>query len=547
MNKHKRAFLVGSVFVLIFVALMVLSPNNAKAADAGEYVWFRIDSELDTLIADKGTLTLRWYCTGATTFGEVNDGTASESTGAVTADGIIKIASNSAEMTDSSCTIGASDTLRASASIDGWVVRTWTATSFPGASTSDPFSTGASLDYNFVVGPVKDELSSSLTLDGTTASASYSGTTASSSYSGGYKYIAATADGTLTGGGDGYVNKTAAITWSSDYTTASKSADFSSAVTSTYNGDQLPFGVKVNLDKTDRTGLVYNNVAGATMIAGNSYGVSCTDNSDGDYYCAVPIAHTGVLARADSIPVGGQSENNTCTYTDRTAGGDAQSTCTISAREPSPGGGGGGNYVAVATPTPTPSPTPTVTPTPSPVALPVSAKLYRKASDPKVYVQGSDGTLTWVKTLEEFNAAGYRWSDVKVISGSEFAQMKISGEGATPIAGALYRKASDPKVYVQGSDGALTWVKTLEEFNAAGYSWSDVKLISGTEFAQMKFSGDIKVVKGITFLRIRSGPSTANTIVGQVLPDQELKFTEINNGWYHIDSGWVSGAYAKEF
>jgi hypothetical protein len=100
-----------------------------------------------------------------------------------------------------------------------------------------------------------------------------------------------------------------------------------------------------------------------------------------------------------------------------------------------------------------------------------TANLYRKAGDPKVYVQGSDGTLTWVKTIEEFNTAGYKWADVKMISGAEFAQMK-AGENS-PVATALFRKAGDPKVYAQGNDGTLTWVKTIEAFNAAGYSWAD--------------------------------------------------------------------------
>ena len=162
-----------------------------------------------------------------------------------------------------------------------------------------------------------------------------------------------------------------------------------------------------------------------------------------------------------------------------------------------------------------------------------------------MYVQGSDGTLTWVKTIEEFNSAGYKWSDVKVVSGSEFAQMKVSA--GTPVSATLFRKANDPKVYVQGSDGTLTWVKTIEDFNAAGYSWANVKVISGEEFGKMRVGGSVRVAKGIAFLRVRSGPSTAYKVVGQVLPGQELRFTEVQNGWYHISSGWVSGAYAKEF
>src|SRR3989338_600055 len=116
------------IFAAIFISAFLLLSDRARAADAGEFVHFRIETELNVLIADKGTLTIRWYCTGATSFGEINDGTASESTNL--ADGIVKVASASKEMTDSSCTFGVTDTLRASASIDGWVAREWTVADF---------------------------------------------------------------------------------------------------------------------------------------------------------------------------------------------------------------------------------------------------------------------------------------------------------------------------------------------------------------------------------------------------------------------------------
>lgn len=629
------------VFVTVLSALLLLPQHEAKAADTGgEYIYFRIDTELDVLNA-KG-VTVEWSCNGAAS-GSITDtlaGYASESSPEI--DGIVKVATISQEFITSTCVFGSS-TIRAKATINGWVTRKWTAVLL--ASTSVPFTTRASMDYEIIVGPVKNELGQSLTLDGLstnshasasysgttasssynggylyiagttsggtvkaessgfvsrtstaltisqtasqsvafdglsthnvnasgldynlvvgpvtdeldttitlntgTASASYSGTAASSSYSGNYKYIAAiTDDGTITVGNSGYVSKSQVVTWSGNYETASKSATFDGTTPPSggYNVGKLQYGVKATLNKKDRTGKTYSNVAGATVTAGTSLGVSCTDHNNGDYYCVVPLAGTGVLASAASIPVGGESENITCTYTDRAFGGDVQSTCTITANEPASGGGnsgGGGSYVAVATPTPTPVPGLSPTPTPTPV----SVTLYRKASDPKVYVQGSDGTLSWVKTIEEFNTAGYRWSDVKMISGNEFAQMKIN-ESATPVLAILFRKANDPKVYVRGSDGTLSWVKTIEAFSVAGYSWADVKTISGEEFGKMRVGGNVRVVKGIAFLRVRSGSSTANKMVGKVLPNQELKFTEMKNGWYHIDSGWVFGAYAKEF
>ena len=156
--------------------------------------------------------------------------------------------------------------------------------------------------------------------------------------------------------------------------------------------------------------------------------------------------------------------------------------------------------------------------------------------------------LTWVRTLEEFNAAGYNWADVQVISGPEFALLKIA---PSSMPAKLFRKANDPKVYVQGEDGTLTWVKTLEEFNAAGYNWADVQMISGEEFGKMMVGGQIKVVGSIAFLRVRGGPSTSNAILGQVSPGQVLQFYEWKNGWYKIKRddgtfGWVFGGYANE-
>lgn len=550
-----RIFVIFAVSAVLFTAFLLLS-NRAHAADDGEYIFFRVDTELNVPNAKNTSnkVTVRWYCDGASTFGEVTDNTASESTDAL--DGIIKVASNSKEMTDSSCTIGASETLRASVSLDGWVTRSWTAASFPGASTSVEFTQRASMDYTIVINGIADELGTALTLDGTTASATYSGTVASQSYSGGKRYIAGTTSaGTVTGGADGYVNRTSsALTISS---TASQSVDFGTTDDSSLDESGLNFGHKISV--TYAGGQASSAVSGTNVIAGvvtagDSLATGCTKGTGsnvGKWYCPVPLAHTATTAnfRHDDLT----PDPATATYADRSSGADAQTTATISTSKKSTGGGGGTSIVVTPTPTPTPTVsitptptpgvTPTVTPTPTPLIGPV--KLYRKVADPKVYVLGADDMLTWVRTLEDFNAAGYNWTDVQVISGPEFAQLKISP--ASVVSATLFRKANDTKVYVQGSDGALTWVRTLEEFNTAGYNWADVQTISGEEFGKMMIGGQIKVVQGISFLRVRGGPSVSNAILGQVSPGQVLQFYEWNNGWYKINSGWVFGAYAQEF
>src|SRR3989344_1240502 len=542
-----RIFAFFAVFAVMLAAFLLFSSEARADNDAGEFVWFRIDTELDDLLSEGGTLTIRWYCDGASSFGQVNDNTASESTNA--RDGIIKVASASAEMTAASCTIGGSETLRASASIDGWVVREWTNASFPGASTSSPFTTYASLDFNIVINGVDDELGTAITLDGSSASASYNGTTASESYRGGKKYIAgSTSGGTVTAEADGYVKATSSGTLTVSGT-ASQSIDFGTGDDSDVDESGLSFGHKVRVYESGGD-FTNNKFTTGTVTAGDSFGTTCTNNSDGNWYCSVPLANTETSAK---FVLSGYV-TTTATYADRSIGSAASNSADITPVTVTPGGGGGSTPSPTPTPAPSPTPTPvvSVTPTPgvsvTPTPVPGSAvKLYRKVSDPKVYVMGVDGMLTWVRTLEEFNAAGYKWSDVQLISGPEFAKFKMASVSAAK----LIRQENNPRVYAKGSDGGFRWVKTLQEFNANGYKWEEVQLVSGAELAGYQIIGRIKVVSGIAFLRVRENPSTNTKVLGQVLPGQEIDFSNFENGWYKIkkdgkDWGWGFGGYAKE-
>lgn len=491
-----RVFVAFAVLAVLFAAFLLLS-NKVYAADAGEYVFFRVDTELNVPNAKdtSNKVIVRWYCTGATTFGQVTDNTASESTNAL--DGIIKVASNSKEMTDASCTIGSSETLRASVSLDGWVEKEWTASSFPGASGSVEFTQYASMDYTIVINGVDDELGTLITLDGTSASASYSGTVASQSYSGGKRYIAgSTSGGTVKGGANGYVNRTSsALTISS---TASQSVDFGVETDSDLDESGLDFGHKIRVYESGGS-FADNKVTAGTVKAGDSLGTTCTNNNDGNWYCAVPLANTETSAQfSNSTWV-----TTSATYTDRTTGTSASNSADITPLRLA-SGGGGSSTTPTPTPTPTPAPSPTplvsITPTPSVSATPVPV---------------------------------------------------VVSPTPSPVTYKLYRKVRDPKVYVEGSDGTLRWVKTLAEFNAAGYNWADVKVISGREFGKMRVGGQIRVVQGIGYLRVRNGPSTKNVILDTVPPGRVLQFYGLENGWYKIKRtdgtfGWVHGGYANE-
>ncbi len=508
--------LLGYVFLLsaLFIGGFLLSANSASAADAGEFVFFRVDTELDVLnfrTSDTtNKVTVEWSCSGAAS-GSIQDNTASESTN--TLDGIIKVSSASKEFTDSTCNFTGTKTIRAKSTLGGWVTRRWSI-ALP-ASGSAPFSNGASMDYDLVVNGARDELGNALTMDGTTSSASWNngGTVASQSYSGGKKYIAVSAAGTSTvvGGADGYVNSRASVSFS-DFVSSSKSVDFDNSQTSTVDGTPLSFGVKVTANGyISRTGQSVSITSGS-VTAGNSGTISCTA-SGGSYYCAVPLAHTGTTATISSTGLANPSAT-TCTYTDRALGSDSQSTCTISAVEASgvgssadTGSSGGGNNTTVVITTPTPTPTPdimmTPTPTPTPSFTPTPTPYYNPTPTPY------------------------------------------------PSKPLLFRKAKDPKIYVQQNDGTLHWIKTAAEFTAAGYSWADVKQISGNEFAQKRIGGQLRVVKNVSFLRVRNTASIKGKVIGQLSPNQLVDFSDSKNGWYKVKMsdgsyGWVSGGYIKE-
>ncbi|MEK7151448.1 MAG: hypothetical protein AAB784_01890, partial [Patescibacteria group bacterium] len=111
--RSQLVFVVWSTFVVVaLLAAFFIISNNAHAADAGEFVFFRIDTELDVANAKdtSNKVTVEWSCSG-TASGSVQDNTASESTN--TLDGIVKVSSASTEMTNSTCDFGGdADTIK---------------------------------------------------------------------------------------------------------------------------------------------------------------------------------------------------------------------------------------------------------------------------------------------------------------------------------------------------------------------------------------------------------------------------------------------------
>ncbi len=489
MKKYIKTITLGLVSVSVLVLALVVSTNNAKAADASEFVYFRIDTELDVLNA-KG-VTVEWSCNGLASgsISETAGGIASESTQSV--DGIVKVASISKEWTDSTCSTAAGGTIKAKVSIDGWITRRWAATLAASTSYSAAFTTYASQDYNIRINGVADELGTALTLNGTTASASYSGTVASQSYSnyGGTwrKFIAASTDGgTVTGGANGYVNRATTSVLVAN-ATASTSVDFGVTATASLNNESgLLFGHKIQIWRYGSTFEIAPITSG-TVTAGDSYGTTCTGSS-GYWYCAVPLANTETLAKYS----GGTLQTTTASYTDRSTGSGAQTlsvltpTTNLPGADPtptptptpsvSPTPTPDPNASPTPTPTPTASPTPTPTPTPSPSTLATPASrgfvslvaLGLKegdtisaagSSDPDIYIPNVFGYKRLFLNPAIFNFYGHLGGFRNVKNATAVTRDKMITSG-------LFRncETNDPKVYgveINGEDtGLLHWVNT---------------------------------------------------------------------------------------
>ena len=99
--------------------------------------------------------------------------------------------------------------------------------------------------------------------------------------------------------------------------------------------------------------------------------------------------------------------------------------------------------------------------------------LYRLDGSPRVYVI-KNKKRHWIQTPKEFSAAGYNWGKVKVVSAETLEEYSDDGETSTTE---LLRAVGSHKVY-KINNGKRRWIETAGEFNAAGYKWKDIKDVS---------------------------------------------------------------------
>lgn len=150
----------------------------------------------------------------------------------------------------------------------------------------------------------------------------------------------------------------------------------------------------------------------------------------------------------------------------------ASSAAPVGTIQGSTGSGSGGKASSPTTTTvttPVASMTATVTTTQTTTISTPDLKegdLVRAEGDPKVYVLRG-GKKLWIPSAEAFNAAGYDWKKITVVTPSEVA-------GTIEIT--LVKIEGDPKVYVV-RDGKRSWIKSAQEFESKGYKWGDITVM----------------------------------------------------------------------
>jgi hypothetical protein len=104
-------------------------------------------------------------------------------------------------------------------------------------------------------------------------------------------------------------------------------------------------------------------------------------------------------------------------------------------------------------------------------AEPYLGKLVKTAADPKIWYVTQKGVKRWVPTIEVFLSYGNDFKDVIEVDPSVIAAIPDNTLIAVP---------GDPKVY-RLENGTKTWIKTAEDFTAAGYRWDLIAPVNATE------------------------------------------------------------------
>jgi hypothetical protein len=108
---------------------------------------------------------------------------------------------------------------------------------------------------------------------------------------------------------------------------------------------------------------------------------------------------------------------------------------------------------------------------PDTASLVIRDGLVLKGSGTEIYVLEND-KLRWISSLEAFEFFDYRWDQVHVVDDSFLEKFEKGG----PIH-VLLKCQGSPHIYAL-ENGKKRWIKDIPTFEAEGYVWGDVKLVT---------------------------------------------------------------------
>ncbi len=111
-------------------------------------------------------------------------------------------------------------------------------------------------------------------------------------------------------------------------------------------------------------------------------------------------------------------------------------------------------------------------------ALVIRDGLVLQGSGEEIYVL-ENNQKRWISSLDAFNYYGYRWQQVNHVD-DDFLDQFPSG----PALSILYKCRESPHVYAI-ENGVKRWIKDIPTFEAQGYAWEDVQIISCTRLEQI--------------------------------------------------------------
>lgn len=252
------------------------------------------------------------------------------------------------------------------------------------------------------------------------------------------------------------------------------------------------------------------------------------------------------------------------------------------------GGSSSGNTTTTITPTPTPAPTPAPNPTPYPVPTPApnptpspspsspavisysEGSLIKSSDSPQVYII-KNGKRIWIKTAEEFIAAGYNWASIATVAQSVISTYAEDTVSLVSSIKNIIINTSTLRIRSLGSTigKMLGIVKKGENYAVSEEKngWYKIKTAAGVvgwvsgAYATVKpdsalnesasISSGATIVITATSLRLRSAGSASGKVLGAVRENEKYSVLEEKSGWYKIKTakgitGWVSGLYAEK-